>query len=89
MHCSSCSAIIQRALHKSKGIITSSVNVTNNRGTIEFNSEEISEEEILGIIIKKGYGAKIALGTFDYEEEERKKEKILQEIKRNFYWSFF
>lgn len=89
MHCSSCSAIIQRALHKSKGIITSSVNVTNNRGTIEFNSEEISEEEILGTIIKKGYGAKIALGIFDYEEEERKKEKTLQEIKRNFYGSFF
>ncbi|MCA9495334.1 MAG: copper-translocating P-type ATPase [Nanoarchaeota archaeon] len=80
MHCASCSAIIQRALSKTKGIIKSNVNVATNRGMVEFNEQEISEKEVLETIEKKGYGVKIAQETIDYNKEAKKKEKEIQDI---------
>jgi Cu+-exporting ATPase len=87
MHCASCSAIIQRALGKTKGVIKSNVNVATNRGMVEFNEQEISVNKVLKTIENKGYGVKIAKGVVDYKKESRKKEREIHDIALSFYIS--
>ncbi|MEC8221318.1 MAG: heavy metal translocating P-type ATPase [Nanoarchaeota archaeon] len=87
MHCASCSAIIQRALNKTQGVLSSNVNVATNRGLVEFNEQEISAKEVLKVIENKGYGVKIAQGTIDYKKEAKKKEKEIYDIQLSFYIS--
>lgn len=87
MHCASCSAVIQRALKKNEGVISSNINVATNRGLVEFDENKISENSIIDIITKKGYGANIAKGVIDYKKESKKKEKEIHNIAISFYVS--
>ncbi|MCA9459015.1 MAG: copper-translocating P-type ATPase [Nanoarchaeota archaeon] len=87
MHCASCSAIISRTLNKTKGVISSNVNVATNRASIEFDENEISPDDVLGAIEKKGYGAKLAIENIDYKKEDQKKANEINKIRLSFYTS--
>lgn len=82
MHCASCSAIINRALTKTQGVAQANVNLSTNRATVEYESSELNENQILETIAKKGYGATVAKGTINYEEEEKKKFQEIQDLKK-------
>jgi Cu+-exporting ATPase len=84
MHCASCSSIIERALKKNQAIKSSVINVTTNRGTIEYNSNKITEKEIIKIISGKGYGAKLVVGVIDYKNESKTKQNEFNNQKTKF-----
>ncbi len=84
MHCSSCSAVIQRALTKSNGILNSNVNISTQRAYVEFDDNQIKTQKIIEIIKKKGYSAKPESTNYDFAKESRKKEHEIKEIKLYF-----
>jgi Cu+-exporting ATPase len=84
MHCASCSSIIERALKKEDGIISSNINITTNRGTIEFDENKINQNKIIKTIENKGYEVKIATQIIDYKKEDKKKKKQFQDSKIDF-----
>ena len=55
MHCGSCAKIIEKALLKEKGIISSNVNFSLEKAYIEYNPQEINEKEVKKLIKKAGY----------------------------------
>jgi Cu+-exporting ATPase len=84
MHCASCSSIIERALKKNEAIKSSVINVTTNRGTIEYDSNKITEKEIIKIISGKGYGVKLVVGVIDYKKESKTKQNEFNNQKTKF-----
>src|SRR3989344_3551234 len=57
MHYASCVQKIERALKKTRGVISVSVNFATEKATIEFNKKLIGETKIKNIIEKLGYKA--------------------------------
>ena len=87
IHCASCSAIINKALSKTEGILKSNVNVSTNKATVEFDEKKIDLEKIINTIKNKGYGAKESTGEIDFNKEAEKRKKEYNEIKKRFYFS--
>src|SRR3989344_7044113 len=57
MHYASCVQKIERALKKTRGVVSVSVNFATEKATIEFNKKLIGETKIKNIIEKLGYKA--------------------------------
>lgn len=79
MTCSACSSRIEKVVRKTPGIKTVSVNLATETGTIEYVPAQISVNEIIHLIQKLGYEAKL---KEVHEEKAKQKEKDLQEKKR-------
>ncbi len=69
MSCSACSAGIERALHKKRGVVKAEVFLIDESMTVEYREEEISKEEIFSIVQGLGYG------ICDFQEKKRDKKK--------------
>lgn len=61
MTCATCSNRIEKALSRKKGIISGAVNLATEMAKIEFNSEEISETEVIKTIANIGFGVKTSV----------------------------
>jgi len=72
MHCASCSAIIENALKKEKGVFSINVNFASEKAYLEYNSAEINIERIQKVIEKLGYEA----GEESAEQETHDHHKI-------------
>lgn len=83
MTCAACSSGIERILKKKAGIASISVNLTTNRGNVEYDPSQIKLAEIKSYIINAGYGAKELEGekTRDIELERREKEVKTMRLK--------
>lgn len=55
MDCASCSNIVNRAIKKTPGVISSNVNLATEKADIEFDSKITTPEEINGNVKKFGY----------------------------------
>src|SRR3989344_7560614 len=55
MHCASCALLIERALKKSEGVISSTVNYAFEKANVEFDSNKTSLLELRSVIKKTGY----------------------------------
>jgi len=55
MTCSACSAAVERVTTKLEGVESSVVNLTTNRLTIQFDEEQLGQEDIFEKITKAGY----------------------------------
>ncbi len=62
MHCTSCALNIDLDLEELTGISTAETNYAKGVSTITFDSDEISETDILASIKKTGYDASILKG---------------------------
>lgn len=56
MHCASCTATIEKALQKQKGVEKAEVSFGAEKAAVEFDEDKISEKEITNTIKKAGYG---------------------------------
>jgi P-type Cu+ transporter len=75
MHCASCATIINKALAKKDGIQEANVNFATSNARVVFDNKQLSEEEIIKLIKKKGYGAKVLTGSSgDHHSKLLKKE---------------
>ena len=76
MSCASCSAAVERAARKLDGVVSAQVNLTTNKGTIEYEPSKIKLSEIKAAIEKAGYKPVEIEGeiTRDLEKERRERE---------------
>jgi copper chaperone CopZ len=59
MHCGSCAMNIDGELEDTDGVTTAVTNYAKSQTEITYNTEKISPEQIISIIKKTGYDAKI------------------------------
>lgn len=59
MHCTSCAMTIDGDLEDTGKVKSSSTNYAKGQTEVEFDPEKISEQDILEIIKKTGYTAKL------------------------------
>jgi len=86
MHCASCSAVINKALSKTKGVKQANVNFSTAKATIEYDDSKIKEEDLIKIIKSKGYGAKkTEKNAFEKQLENQKKET--KKYRNTFFFS--
>jgi len=78
MHCASCSAVIGKALTKTKGVKNANVNLTTNKATIEFDESKTDLDKLIGVVIKKGYGAKKSTDSSLEKDFKKRKEEYKQ-----------
>ncbi len=57
MTCSACSAAVERATGKLKGVIKSEVNLAAEKMTVEFDESITDRETIFEAVVKAGYKA--------------------------------
>ena len=55
MTCAACSARVEKALNKQDGIINATVNLLQQKATIEYDKEKIDPDQIVQTIEKTGY----------------------------------
>ncbi|MFH1895316.1 MAG: heavy metal translocating P-type ATPase [archaeon] len=84
MHCSSCSALIQRKLSEASGIKKSNVNFAAGKAFVEFDEKKIALEKITEVITKLGYKAIVG---FDLEREKKLREKEISSLKKTLVFS--
>jgi len=80
MHCASCSAIIENALKKEKGIKSANVNFASEKAYLEFDPIEIGIARIQEIIDKLGY--KTSEEGEEGEAPDHHKEEKIKEISK-------
>ena len=76
MHCSSCAAIIEKAVKKAPGVNKVSVNFAAEKAFVAFNANIIGAEEIIKAISKAGYKA-LEINAKDSEFESRKRREMI------------
>ncbi len=71
MHCASCVNTIEKALMKTNGVSSASVNFASEKALIEFNENIISEQELAEVFNTLGYKLEIGVNR---QSEDRQKE---------------
>lgn len=71
MTCASCAASNERALQKTQGILSASVNIATKKAMVEYDGDIISEEDVKKVIEDNGY---------DIEEGSNNKTQISNQI---------
>lgn len=57
MHCSGCSANVEKALKGLKGVSTVIVDLKGEKAIVEYNPEIVTEKDMAAAVKKAGYGA--------------------------------
>lgn len=88
MHCAACSAAIERFLGKQEAVEYVSVNLTTERMLVKYDEEKLTNEGIIALVEKLGYGcmdqaAADALAAKARKEEREAAEKALRAQFRN------
>lgn len=83
MTCSACSARVEKALNKVKGVEEANVNLTLNRGTISYIPGEVEVKELIEVIEKTGYKAEVEEKK-DADREKETRQKEIKSLKRSF-----
>ncbi|WP_413300247.1 heavy metal translocating P-type ATPase [Bacillus sp. 1P10SD] len=79
MTCAACAARIEKGLNKLSGVNNTTVNLALETASVEFNSSQITIQEMLKAVEKIGYEAKVkqekTAETADHREKEIEKQK--------------
>lgn len=75
MHCSACSKVIKKSVEKIYGVESISVNFASETASIK-TENDTSEQEIINIIKKAGYGAEIKNHTLDNNRAHKTKKEV-------------
>ncbi len=68
MHCASCARSVEVNIGKLRGVQSVSVNLAGESAAISYNSEEISQKQIISAINKLGFRASLPSGNDENEE---------------------
>ena len=85
MTCANCSATVERALKKSNGVTSVSVNLSSERATVEFDPHASTLTDLVGRVQHAGYGiaegeADIVIKRMSDDNDARRLEKALSSI---------
>lgn len=85
MTCANCVATVERNIKKVDGVSHAAVNLSSERATVEFNPEQASLDDVIGRVLRAGYG--IATGQADLiiqrmsdDNDARRLEKTLNQL---------
>ncbi|WP_394579380.1 heavy metal translocating P-type ATPase [Cytobacillus firmus] len=85
MTCAACSGRIEKGLNKLPGVKQAVVNLALETGTVEYNPEQVSVQEMIKKVEKLGYQAKVK--TDKDQEIEGYREKEIEKQKGKFVFS--
>lgn len=76
MTCASCVARVEKALRKTPGVITASVNLATERAMVEYSAGEVAPKQLIHAVEDIGYHAALLQdqGGVDTEKEARERE---------------
>ena len=86
MHCQSCINVITKALNKENGVVSASVNFSNEKASVEYDPKITNEEKLIESIKKKGYDGHI-ISEQNYKREKIEKIKELKKLKLKIIFS--
>lgn len=78
MTCAACSTRIEKVLNKQEGVSSATVNLATENAVIEYNSNALTERDLIGRIEKLGYGAQPKQNAAD---KETAKDQQLRKLK--------
>ncbi len=84
MHCASCSTIIERALTKTKGVVSANVNFSTEQASVTYDDSVIKESGLINAINSKGYKAEILKEGAKHDHSAMMKKKELKQLKNLF-----
>ena len=88
MTCSACSAHVEKSVNKLAGIVSVNVNLLQNSMMVEYQEDQLTDQEIIKAVEQGGYGAKV----HGSEKAEAPTENIAQaemdSMKKRLIWSF-
>ena len=80
MHCAACSSAIERFLGKQEAIEYVAVNLSTNKMLVKYNEDSISNEEIIALVEKLGYGCMDKATADALAAKEGKAARIKEEL---------
>lgn len=84
MTCSACSAHVEKAVSKLEGVSGVSVSLLQNSMTVDYDSQKLSQQEIIKAVEKGGYGAFAENGG---KKQQSKPEDGAKRMKKRMIWS--
>jgi len=87
MHCTSCAAIIEKALNKTQGVREARVNFAAEKASVIYDASQTQQNELISAIKKAGYQALIISSKDAEFEAGRRKQEINNQFKK-FIFSF-
>ncbi len=72
MTCAACSTKVEKRLSKAPGVTMAAVNLSTEKATVEFVGTTV--EDLVAVVKKAGYGAKVAAESGDADAERKKQE---------------
>ncbi|MDP2950809.1 MAG: heavy metal translocating P-type ATPase, partial [bacterium] len=78
MHCASCSAAIENALKKTKGVLSANVNFATEKTFVEIDGQKTTQKEIIKTIKKAGYDSFEEIEGNEDEREKKEEQKVKQ-----------
>ena len=86
MTCSACSARVEKTVAGMEGTCDVSVNLLKNSMVVSYDENAVSEADIIGAVVKAGYGASVAgsakSGTGDSSTSSGAADAALEEVKQ-------
>ena len=83
MNCAACSSRVEKVLLKQEGVISANVNLLANKANIEYDANKIKLEDLMKIIEKTGFKAKIGFKK-DLSRDKELREKEIKSLKTSF-----
>ncbi|TZE83102.1 heavy metal translocating P-type ATPase [Calorimonas adulescens] len=74
MSCASCANTIEKTLNRLNGVVKATVNFATETATVDFNSSEVTVQDMIKAIRKVGYDAREKEEGVDIERQERERE---------------
>lgn len=87
MTCAACSSRVEKALNKTEGIITASVNLATETASVEYDPEKIQLPEIEEVVKKTGYEVIRSAKEAPVDEHKMRKDKEIQTLRIKFILS--
>ncbi len=85
MTCAACSSRVDKVLNKIDGV-KASVNLSNNKAVVRFQSGLVSEEELVKAVNKAGFTAEVEYET-DIDKDKELRDKEIKSLKRDLFIS--
>jgi len=87
MHCASCVLIIEKSLNGLNGVSKANVNIANEKATVEYDPEKVTDKELASAVANVGYKALIDEEIQTEDQEKKEKQKELSILKIKVIWS--
>ncbi|MDO8659685.1 MAG: cation transporter, partial [Candidatus Parcubacteria bacterium] len=89
MHCASCVVLLEDSLKKVDGVVKATVNLLDEKATVIYDSEKVTDQHLAGAVLNAGYKALIDGEQKHGVDEKAEKQKELHDLKIKVMVSLF